>query len=98
MVRTASLPITARPTTINSAPAIRRGGSGSLHEAGEDEAAERRARGLDHTAVAERNEHIADIGQEREREPAEQRQHSRAPPAQTAEIAEPVGGDDRQQR
>ena len=62
------------------------------------QAAQRRAGWLDDPAVAERNKHVADIGQKRERQSAEQRERARAPPSQPAEIAEAVGGDDRQQR
>src|SRR4051794_4011785 len=47
--------------------------------------------------MGEWNKHVADIGQERERQSAEQRDHTRAPPPQPAEIAEAIGGDDWQQ-
>ena len=51
------------------------------HQAGQHQAAERRAGRLDDAAVAERNKQIADIAQQRERQSAEQRERDRAPPA-----------------
>ena len=69
------LPITARPRTMTSAPAMRRGGNGSFNtKRASMHAAERRAGRLDDAAVAERNKQVTDISQKRERQSAEQRE------------------------
>ena len=67
------------------------------HQRRQREPSERGAGGLDHPAVGERHEEEAGIAQERQRRAAEQRQHRSLPPAHSAEIAEALPRNERQE-
>ena len=94
-----SAPITPSPPTMTTAPATRERGTRSLQEQrGEQQAAERRAGGLDHAAMAERHEQESGVADQRHHGPAEHHQHQAPAPADAAEIADTGAQHQRQER
>ena len=63
----------------------------------QDHAAERGAGRLDDGAVAERDIDVADVAQQRQRQPAEYGERDAAAPADAGEVADAVGDDHRDQ-
>ena len=76
----------------------RRGDVLLQHEGREQEAAERRAGGLDHAAMAERHEQESGVGDQRHHGTAEHHQHKAPAPADAAEITDAGAFDQRQER
>ena len=67
------------------------------HDPRQDQPADRGAGRLDDGAVAERDEHVAKIAPQRERQAAECGQQNAVPPADAAEIAQAAGRHEREQ-
>ncbi len=63
----------------------------------QDHAAERGAGRLNDGAVAERDIDVADVAQERQRQPAEHGERGAAAPADAGEVADAIGDDHRDQ-
>ncbi len=68
------------------------------HHGREQKPAERGAGGLDHAAMGERHEEKAGIAEQRERQPAGERQPDPLRPADAAEVSKAVADDERQAR